>query len=45
LRVGQTLAAAGLPAVFVFEGGHAVAEVGVNAVSVLDGFMPHGRGV
>jgi acetoin utilization deacetylase AcuC-like enzyme len=27
-----------LPTVFVFEGGYAVAEVGVNAVNVLEGF-------
>jgi len=39
LQVGATLARAGLPTVFVFEGGYAVAEVGVNAVNVLDGFM------
>ncbi len=39
LRVGEDLADAGLPTVFVFEGGYAVAEVGVNAVNVLDGFM------
>ncbi len=39
LRVGQTLAQAGLPTVFVFEGGYAVDEVGVNAVNVLDRFM------
>lgn len=38
LRVGEDLAGAGIPAVFVFEGGYAVAEVGVNAVNVLDGF-------
>jgi len=38
LRVGEDLAAAGLPTVFVFEGGYAVAEVGVNAVNVLEGF-------
>ena len=38
LRVGEDLGAAGLPTVFVFEGGYAVAEVGVNAVNVLDGF-------
>jgi len=38
LRMGEDLAAAGLPALFVFEGGYAVAEVGVNAVNVLDGF-------
>jgi acetoin utilization deacetylase AcuC-like enzyme len=39
LRVGEDLAAAGLPTVFVFEGGYAVAEVGVNAVNVLEGFQ------
>jgi len=38
LRVGEDLAAAGLPTVFVFEGGYAVAEVGANAVNVLEGF-------
>ena len=39
LRIGEDLARAGLPTVFVFEGGYAVAEVGVNAVNVLEGFM------
>jgi acetoin utilization deacetylase AcuC-like enzyme len=39
LRVGKTLAALGVPTVFVFEGGYAVAEVGVNAVNVLEGFL------
>ena len=39
LRVGQRLAAAGLPTELVFEGGYAVAEVGVNAVNVLEGFV------
>ncbi|MEY4884326.1 MAG: hypothetical protein RIS34_2180 [Pseudomonadota bacterium] len=38
LQVGEDLARAGLPTVFVFEGGYAVAEVGVNAVNVLEGF-------
>jgi acetoin utilization deacetylase AcuC-like enzyme len=38
LQVGADLACAGLPTVFVFEGGYAVAEVGVNAVNVLQGF-------
>lgn len=38
LRVGEDLAAAGLPTAFVFEGGYAVAEVGVNVTNVLDGF-------
>jgi acetoin utilization deacetylase AcuC-like enzyme len=39
LQVGQALAAAGLPTVFVFEGGYAVAEVGINVVNVLEGFQ------
>ena len=38
LRVGEDIAGAGLPTLFVFEGGYAVAEVGVNAVNVLEGF-------
>ncbi len=38
LLVGEDLANAGLPTVFVFEGGYAVEEIGVNAVNVLDGF-------
>jgi acetoin utilization deacetylase AcuC-like enzyme len=36
--VGRLLAAAGVPTVFTFEGGYAVAEVGVNAVNLLEGF-------
>lgn len=39
LQVGQDLAAAGLPTVFVLEGGYAVAEVGTNAANVLQGFL------
>ena len=38
LEVGAELASAGLPTLFTFEGGYAVAEVGVNAVHVLQGF-------
>lgn len=38
LRVGETIARTALPTVFVFEGGYAVAEVGVNAVNVIEGF-------
>jgi len=38
LAIGETIAAAGLPTVFVFEGGYAVDEVGINTVNVLDGF-------
>jgi acetoin utilization deacetylase AcuC-like enzyme len=41
-RIGEDVAAAGLPTVFVFEGGYAVAEVGVNVVNVLEGFVQHG---
>ena len=39
LAVGQRLAAASLPTVLVFEGGYAVADVGVNAVNVVAGFI------
>lgn len=40
LHLGEDIAraAAGRPTVFVFEGGYAVAEVGVNVVNVLAGF-------
>jgi acetoin utilization deacetylase AcuC-like enzyme len=38
LRVGAALARAGLPTVFVMEGGYAVAELGTNVVNVLQGF-------
>ena len=43
LQVGSDIAAAGLPAVFTFEGGYAVAEGGVNAVNVLQGFDERAR--
>jgi acetoin utilization deacetylase AcuC-like enzyme len=36
--VGGDIARAGLPTVFVFEGGYAVAQLGVNAINVLEGF-------
>jgi len=35
---GRLLGEAGLPTLFVLEGGYAVAEIGVNAVGVLAGF-------
>jgi acetoin utilization deacetylase AcuC-like enzyme len=38
LLVGAQIASANLPTVFVFEGGYAVAEVGVNVANVLQGF-------
>ena len=37
-RLGARLARLGLPAVFVLEGGYAAAELGVNAVNVIEGF-------
>ena len=37
-RLGERLARLGLPTVFVLEGGYAAAELGTNAVNVLDGF-------
>ena len=37
--VGEALAGAGLPTVFVFEGGYAVEAVGTNAVNLLEGFQ------
>lgn len=39
LRVGAEIAGLRLPTVFVFEGGYAVAEVGINTVNVLEGFV------
>jgi len=38
IALGQRLAAAGLPCVFLMEGGYAVADIGVNVVNVLQGF-------
>jgi acetoin utilization deacetylase AcuC-like enzyme len=39
LLVGKDIAKTRLPTVFVFEGGYAVADIGVNAVNVLQGFL------
>lgn len=38
-EAGRELAGAGLPTVFVLEGGYAVAQMGVNVVNVLHGFL------
>jgi acetoin utilization deacetylase AcuC-like enzyme len=38
LRMGERLRRVGLPTVLVFEGGYAVAEVGINAVNVVQAF-------
>ena len=38
LEVGRDIATLRRPTVFVFEGGYAVAEIGVNAVNVLEGY-------
>lgn len=37
-RYGATIAALNLPTLFVMEGGYAVAEIGINAVNVLEGY-------
>lgn len=37
-RYGSSIAALGLPTLFIMEGGYAVEEIGVNAVNVLQGF-------
>ena len=36
--MGTEIATAGLPTLFVMEGGYAIDEIGVNAVNVLEGF-------
>ena len=41
-RIGAALAGLELPTVFVFEGGYAVAAIGVNTVNVLEGFAQAG---
>ena len=38
LRLGERIAALGLPTLFVMEGGYAVDDIGVNTVNVLNGF-------
>jgi acetoin utilization deacetylase AcuC-like enzyme len=38
LQIGRMIAGLGLPTLFVFEGGYAVEELGINAVNVLQGF-------
>jgi acetoin utilization deacetylase AcuC-like enzyme len=38
LQAGADIAGLGLPTAFTFEGGYAVAEVGINAVNLLQGF-------
>ena len=38
IALGQRLAEAGLPCVFLMEGGYAVEDIGVNVVNVLQGF-------
>jgi len=37
-KIGERIARLGLPTLFIMEGGYAVEEIGVNAVSVLTGF-------
>ena len=42
LLIGQDIARAALPTVFVFEGGYAVDDVGVNTANVIEGFSACG---
>ena len=37
-QLGKRLGAVGLPTIFILEGGYAAAELGVNAVNVIEGF-------
>ena len=37
-QLGKRLGAMGLPTIFILEGGYAAAELGVNAVNVIEGF-------
>lgn len=39
LKMGRAISAAGLPTLFVMEGGYAVGDLGANAVNVLQGFL------
>jgi acetoin utilization deacetylase AcuC-like enzyme len=43
--LGERLGRLGLPTIFVLEGGYAAAELGVNAVNVLEGFEQASAGV
>ena len=38
LKIGERLAYLNVPTAFIFEGGYAVKELGVNVVNVLEGF-------
>ena len=44
LRIGEMIAAAGKPTLFVMEGGYAVDALGINTVNVLTGFEQALRG-
>ena len=41
ITMGADIAAAGLPTLFVMEGGYDIAEIGINTVNVLEGFQGH----
>jgi acetoin utilization deacetylase AcuC-like enzyme len=43
LRMGQAIAKAAKPTLFVMEGGYAVEALGVNAVNVLTGYEQEAR--
>lgn len=41
ITMGADIADAGLPTLFVMEGGYDIAEIGINTVNVLEGFQGH----
>ncbi len=41
ITMGADIAEAGLPTLFVMEGGYDIAEIGINTVNVLEGFQGH----
>ena len=41
-RLGERLGRLGMPTIFVLEGGYAAAELGENAVNVIEGFEQAG---
>ena len=42
LRIGERISYLGLPTAFIFEGGSAVKEIGINVVNLLEGFETGG---
>lgn len=43
IQMGEAIAKAGIPTLFVMEGGYMVDEIGINAVNTLQGYDSHAR--